>query len=149
MESSYLLFTAPHQVAIHQEELPEPDLGQVRVQTLLSAVSPGTELLIYRGQFPKDLPVDENLPALSSAFAYPLRYGYAAVGRVEAAGEGVDPAWVGRRVFAFQPHASRFLARPGELFPVPEDLPTEEAVFLPLETAVNFVMDGASDRRVV
>jgi 2-desacetyl-2-hydroxyethyl bacteriochlorophyllide A dehydrogenase len=144
MESYHLLFTAPYKIAIQREELPEPGPGQVRVETLLSAVSPGTELLIYRGQFPQDIPVDESLTALSGSFVYPLRYGYAAVGRVEAAGEGVDPAWVGSRVFAFQPHASRFLAVPGELILVPAGLPTEEAVLLPnMETAVNFVMDGA------
>jgi NADPH:quinone reductase-like Zn-dependent oxidoreductase len=55
----------------------------------------------------------------------------------------VDPAWVNRLVFAFQPHSSHFLATPQELLPLPEGLPAEDAVFLPnMETAVNFVMDG-------
>lgn len=144
MESFYLLFTNPFEVAVQQEDLPDPGPGQVRVRTLLSAISPGTELLIYRGQFPQGLSVDESLSALSGAFTYPLRYGYAAVGVVEAAGEQVDPTRIGSRIFAFQPHASRFLAAPGELLPVPDDLPAEEAVFLPnMETAVNFVLDGA------
>jgi threonine dehydrogenase-like Zn-dependent dehydrogenase len=144
MKSFSILFTSPYQVAIQQEELPEPGPGQVRVKALLSAVSAGTELLIYRGQFPQDLPVDESLAALSGAFAYPLRYGYAAVGVVEAAGEQVDISWVGRRVFAFQPHVSSFLAVPGELFPIPEDLPSEEAVYMPnMETTVIFLLDGA------
>lgn len=144
MERACLLFTAPYQVAVAREPLPEPGPAEVRVAVHCSAISPGTELLIYRGEFPPDLAVDDTLSALSGAFAYPLRYGYAAAGQVEAVGEGVPPGWAGRRVFAFQPHASHFLAHPDELLPIPDDLPYDEAVFLPnMETAINFVMDGA------
>jgi threonine dehydrogenase-like Zn-dependent dehydrogenase len=58
-------------------------------------------------------------------------------------GSIAEEAWQGRLVFAFQPHASHFLALPGALFPVPETLSPEEAAFLPnMETAVNFLMDG-------
>jgi threonine dehydrogenase-like Zn-dependent dehydrogenase len=74
---------------------------------------------------------------------FPLKYGYAAVGRVIAVGSPAEREWHGRLVFAFQPHASHFLSAPAELLPVPDTLPPEEAVFLPnMETAVNFLMDG-------
>jgi 2-desacetyl-2-hydroxyethyl bacteriochlorophyllide A dehydrogenase len=130
-------------VEVRTGHLPEPGPGQVLVHTLISAISPGTELLIYRGQFPIDLPVDESLPALSGDFHYPLRYGYSAVGRVAALGSEVDAAWENRNVFAFQPHSSYFLASPNELLTLQEGLLAEDAVFLPnMETAVNFVMDG-------
>jgi threonine dehydrogenase-like Zn-dependent dehydrogenase len=47
-------------------------------------------------------------------------------------------------VFSFHPHESAFLAAPADLLPLPEEIPLEEAVFLPnMETAVNFVMDGS------
>ena len=90
--SSY--FIAPRQVVVQQQELPHPASGQVLVKTLLSAISPGTELLIYRGEFPTSLPVDESIAALAGDFSYPLRYGYSVVGRVAEIGEGVDPAWL-------------------------------------------------------
>lgn len=139
-----LYFTAPGQVAVRDEPLPPLKSGQLLVQTLLSAISPGTELLIYRGQFPEDLALDESLPVLSGRFAYPVCYGYSAVGRVIQVGRGVDPAWIGRLVFAFQPHVSHFVAEPQQVLPVPPDLSPEEAVFLPnMETAVNFIMDGS------
>lgn len=129
---------------MRQDLLPEPGRGQALVKTLLSAISPGTELLVYRGQFPADLALDESIGALAGEFAYPLKYGYAAVGQVSALGPEVDPAWLGRMVFSFHPHESYFLAAPEELLPLPEDLLPEEAAFLPnMETAVNFVMDGA------
>ena len=40
------------------------------VQTLVSAISPGTELLFYRGQAPTDLPVDETIAALAGRSAF-------------------------------------------------------------------------------
>jgi 2-desacetyl-2-hydroxyethyl bacteriochlorophyllide A dehydrogenase len=138
-----LYFTAPYQVAVREEYLPYPTPGRVLVQTVVSGISPGTELLIYRGQAPTDLPVDDTITALAGDFAFPLKYGYAAVGRVIAVGSAAEREWEGRLVFAFQPHASHFLSAPAELLPVPDALRPEEAVFLPnMETAVNFLMDG-------
>lgn len=137
-------FTAPYQVEIRAAGLPAPGPHEALVETLCSAISSGTELLVYRGQFPPGLAVDATLGALAGAFAYPVRYGYAAVGRVAAVGPGGDPAWLGQLVFAFQPHASAFIAPVADLLPVPAGLSPEAAVFLPtMETAVNFLLDGA------
>jgi 2-desacetyl-2-hydroxyethyl bacteriochlorophyllide A dehydrogenase len=138
-----LCFVAPRRVTVREEPLSPPGAGQVLVQTLVSAISPGTEMLVYRGQVPAGMPLDSTLPVLAGDFAFPLKYGYAAVGRVAELGEGADPAWQERLVLSFHPHASHFLASPGELIPVPAGLSAEEAAFLPnLETAVNFLMDG-------
>lgn len=143
MKQRALYFTAPYAVEVKEHRLPLPTASQVLVQTVVSAISPGTELLIYRGQAPTDLAVDETIPALGGTLAFPLTYGYAAVGRVIALGSAVDATWQGRLVFAFQPHASHFLASPDEVFPVPTPLAPEDAAFLPnMETAVNFLMDG-------
>jgi 2-desacetyl-2-hydroxyethyl bacteriochlorophyllide A dehydrogenase len=139
-----LYYTAPRQVEVCQEDLPELGPGKVLVQTNLSAISPGTEMLVYRGEFPQDIPVDETIDALTSQFAYPLKYGYSLVGEVIALGQGVDPIWMGRRVFAFHPHESHFVSEPAALMPVPDDLSSEQAVLLPnMETAVSLIMDGA------
>jgi len=144
MKRKALYFTAPRCTAIRDENLQPPGRGQVLVQAICSAISPGTESLIYRGQFPSGMAVDESIPSLSGEFSYPLKYGYALVGRVTGIGAEVNPAWEGRLVFAFHPHESHFLASPDELMPVPEGMAPEEAVFLPnMETAINFVMDGA------
>ena len=144
MKRLCLLFTAPNKVVIQEEELTAPGTGQVLVRTELSAISPGTEMLIYRGDFPGDLAVDETINSLPGAFTYPMRYGYSAVGRVIALGPDVDPAWEGRLVFSFQPHASHYIAGTETVMLVPEGLSSEQACFLPnMETAVNFLMDGA------
>ncbi|HEY3313476.1 MAG TPA: zinc-binding alcohol dehydrogenase [Anaerolineales bacterium] len=138
-----LYFSAPHQVEIREEELPHPTEGQVRVRTVFSAISSGTEMLVYRGQFP-ELQVDTSIEALRGNFAYPLAYGYACVGQVVEVGGGVQADWLGRMVFSFQPHCSYFLASPQNLLPVPEGVTAEQACFLPnMETAVNLVQDAA------
>ena len=77
-----LYFTDNRQVIVQEEELPKIGNDQVLVETLLSAISPGTESLIYRGDFPDDISVDENIVSLSKNFSYPMKYGYSAVGRV-------------------------------------------------------------------
>ena len=143
MKRLSLFFTAPRRVAVETAPIPAPAHRQVLVKTWLSAISPGTETLIYRGQFPPDMALDENIESLAGDFRYPFKYGYSLVGQVQAVGAEVDPAWQGRRVFAFHPHESHFVAAPDTLIPLPTNITFEDAVFLPnLETAVNLVMDG-------
>jgi len=138
-----LYFTAPGQVSVREEEMPGLNPGQMLVQTMLSAISPGTEMLIYRGQFPQGLALDESISALAGEFHYPLKYGYAVVGKVIEGAAESDASWLNRLVFAFHPHESHFVAAPEELIPIPDGISPEDAVFLPnMETAVNFVMDG-------
>ena len=143
-ERNAVVFLQPQQVEVRQESIPEPQAGQALVRALYSAISPGTEMLIYRGQFPTGLAVDESLAALNADFAYPLEYGYALVGQVEAVGAGVDAALLGERVFAFQPHGCHFTCAADELKVIPTDIEPQDALFLSnMETAVSFVMDGA------
>ncbi len=145
MDERYsLYFTAPQQVEIRREPMPTPGENQALVQTSASAISCGTESLVFEGQFPSDVALDASLDALKGSFAYPLKYGYSAIGRVLACGPGVDPAWRDRLVFAFHPHESHFIADVEQLMPLPEGVAIEDALFLPnMETAVNLVMDGA------
>lgn len=139
-----LEFVEPGRVAVREEPAPRPDAGQVLVRTSCSAISPGTEMLVYRGQWPPGVAVDATVEALAGAFAYPLAYGYCAVGRVIALGARVAGEWLGRRVFSFQPHQDLFSAKPAALHPIPEDLDDDSALFLPnMETAVNLLLDGA------
>jgi 2-desacetyl-2-hydroxyethyl bacteriochlorophyllide A dehydrogenase len=137
-----LYFVGPRTVRVEPERIPEPDPEEVLVEARVSAVSSGTELLIYRGEMPRDLPADETIDALSGELTYPLKYGYATVGEVVACGSGVD-GWHGRTVFAFNPHESHFTAEPADLVPVPADVSPATAALLPTaETATTLVMDG-------
>jgi 2-desacetyl-2-hydroxyethyl bacteriochlorophyllide A dehydrogenase len=143
MKRRAVVFQAPFRVRVNTEALPVPRPCEVIVRCALSSISAGTELLVYRGQMPNGLPLDASLPALDGAFRYPLRYGYAAVGTVCAAGNRVAQTSIGRRVFCFHPHASYIAADPAGLVPIPDDVDFRDAVFLAnMETAVTLVMDG-------
>jgi 2-desacetyl-2-hydroxyethyl bacteriochlorophyllide A dehydrogenase len=143
MKARVLYFQAPRRIEIRDQDVPEPGPGEVRIETELSAISAGTELLLYRGQLPAGTILDEALPSLSGRVAYPLAYGYAAVGRVVSQGEGAFGHLLGRRVFAFETHRSSFVARPESLHLVPEDTPAESAALLPtVETAIGLVQDA-------
>jgi 2-desacetyl-2-hydroxyethyl bacteriochlorophyllide A dehydrogenase len=144
MNRRSLVFAAPRRVELADERLPPPPTGHLLVRTTVSAISAGTEMLAFRGQLPSSLPLDETLGALGGAtFEFPFRYGYASVGEVLAAGDGVASEWLGRQVFAFQPHASAFLVAAAEAIPLPPDLaPERGALFANMETAVNLLLDG-------
>lgn len=137
-------FVAPEEAEVVTEDIPPPAADQVRVRTRYSAISPGTERLVYQGQVPNDLAADASIEAFEGEdFSFPISYGYACVGVVEAVGTDVDPRWRDARVFAFQPHVSHFLATPDSLLRLPDDADLGDAVMIPfLETAVNLVMDG-------
>ncbi|MBT3397329.1 MAG: zinc-binding dehydrogenase, partial [Alphaproteobacteria bacterium] len=139
-----LFFTAPFQTELRSAPIPDPNPDELLVETHCSAISPGTELLIYRGQAPTELPADETIAALGGELTFPLQYGYAAVGQVIAIGSAVSPDWLHKTVFSFQPHQTHFTATSNQVIELPPDIPPEAGVFLPnMETAVNLVMDGA------
>ncbi len=134
-------FTAPRGVEVREETLPALKEGEVLVETVCSAISAGTEMLIYRGEFPDETGSQDSI---SHDLRYPLAYGYATVGVVRKLGKQVAKSWQEKHVFAFQPHCSHFVAASDSLFPVPDSLSSETACFLPnMETAVNLVQDAA------
>jgi len=142
MNRRSLYFTAPYEAELRPTAF-DPAGDEVVVETRVSAISAGTELLVYRGEAPSDLPADETIDALDGDLSFPVRYGYAAVGEVVETGAAVEGAWTGRTVFAFNPHESRFAARPEDLVPVPGDVSTESMALLPsVETATSLVLDG-------
>jgi 2-desacetyl-2-hydroxyethyl bacteriochlorophyllide A dehydrogenase len=144
VQKQSLLFMSPGSVRVVDTPLADPQPGQVLVKAQLSAVSAGTEMLVYRGEFPDSLELDTTIQALNSRFEYPLLYGYALVGEVMDSEDARNETWINRRVFAFHPHESHFWADPGELIAVPTGLENEKAVFYPnMETAVTLSMDGA------
>jgi threonine dehydrogenase-like Zn-dependent dehydrogenase len=143
-KKQFITFTGPHKAEAQSESIQLPKEGEVWVQTICSAVSAGTELLVYRGELPESMPLDATIEELKEQTElWPVRYGYAAVGRVLVLGAGVDADWQDQLVFAFHPHESHFVTRPKNLIRVPNGIDPEDAAFLPnMETAVSFVMDS-------
>jgi len=142
--SKQLWFTSPGNVEIKEQDITGPNDNDVLVESIYSAISTGTELLIYRGQFPTDIALDAAIDDLKSQpGSFPMRYGYASVGTVVETGSNIDPSVIGKTVFAFTPHASHFTIPFDQIMVLPEDIDPVDAVFLAnMETAVNLVHDG-------
>src|SRR5512140_241020 len=138
MERLSVTFTAPRRTELRSEPLPSPGGGEVMVEALCSAISAGSELLLYRGEFPKNL--RDSSDPISSDLHYPLRPGYACAGRVVELGHDVERELLGQTVFSFQGHTTHFIAAHDSLIRVPEGIMAEMACFLPnMATAVNLV----------
>ncbi|MDJ1430907.1 zinc-binding alcohol dehydrogenase [Halostagnicola sp. A-GB9-2] len=143
MTARRLEFIGPRSVEVRSRSIPDPGPDEVRVRTTLSAISAGTEGLIYRGDAPRELPADESIDSLEGDFSFPLSYGYAAVGRVTAVGRNVSEEWLERRVFAYNPHESHFVTDSESLLEIPDAVSAREAaLFANVESAVSFLLDG-------
>jgi threonine dehydrogenase-like Zn-dependent dehydrogenase len=133
-----LFHTAPRRVEIRELPAPRPAAGEVLVRTLSSGISGGTERLVYRGEIPADLALDDTIDALGGTFSYPFAYGYACVGEVVESGQ---------RVFAFHPHQDVFTAQLSELVPLPAVDPAAATLFPLVETALQVTLDAGSGYR--
>jgi 2-desacetyl-2-hydroxyethyl bacteriochlorophyllide A dehydrogenase len=130
-------------VELREEPIPAPGADEVLVETTCSAISAGTEMLVYQGRFPHDMETDSTITSMRGGFQYPLPYGYACVGTVKETGTQVDKSLRDQLVFGFQPHTSHFLTTPDSLLLLPHSLSPDTACFLPnMETAINLVQDG-------
>ncbi|MDP9351375.1 MAG: zinc-binding dehydrogenase [Chloroflexota bacterium] len=135
-----LWLTAPRKLEFRRETVPPPGPGEVRVRAIASAISHGTEMLVYRGQIPPDLPLD--LPTLAGGFGFPIKYGYAAVGRVMDVGTAVENCLPGDTVFVHHPHQDIFLVPASMAVRLPAGLDPHLGLFTAnLETAVNVLLD--------
>lgn len=106
--------------------------GHVRVKTRYSAISRGTERLVWSSRVPPSEYERMKAPFQDGAFPFPVKYGYCAVGRTV---EGV-------RVFALHPHQDVFDVPEDAAIPIPDAVPDEAAPLAAhLETAINALWD--------
>jgi threonine dehydrogenase-like Zn-dependent dehydrogenase len=125
--------------AIRAEDLRDPGAGEVLVQAVASGVSRGTESLVFSGRVPESEYARMRCPHQAGDFPFPVKYGYASVGRVI----GGSSALAGRHVFCLHPHQTEYVVAEDAAVAVPEDVPPERAILAAnLETAVNALWDA-------
>jgi NADPH:quinone reductase-like Zn-dependent oxidoreductase len=135
-----LWYVAPGKAEIRPETLAPPAAGQVRVRAVASALSRGTERLIFSGRVPESEYERMRAPFMSGAFPFPVKYGYAMVGKVEDGPTELKD----RLCFALYPHQTAFNLGAENIVALPDGLPGERAVLAAnMETALNAVWDGA------
>ncbi len=131
---------SPHRGELRSEEIPEPRPDQVRVRTLASGISRGTELLVHRHAVPDSVRTMMRCPFQAGELPEPVKYGYLSVGQVQAG----SPDLIGKRVFCLHPHQDVYVVPAAAVTVVPDDVPSERAVLAgTVETAVNALWDGA------
>ncbi len=132
-----LWVVAPGRAEIRAETLGPLQPGHLRVRTLFSGVSRGTEAIVFAGRVPQSEYRRMRAPFMAGDFPFPVKYGYAAVGRVEAG------AQAGRHVFALHPHQTLFDVPEPMAVPLADSIPPARAVLAAnMETALNAVWDA-------
>lgn len=136
-----LWYIAPCRAEIRPETLAgRVGAGEARIEALYGGVSRGTERLVFTGCVPAAEYARMRGPFMGGDFPFPVKYGYAVVGRVVA---GPD-ALVGRMSFALHPHQTRFTVPADHIALLPADVPASRAVLAAnMETALNALWDGA------
>jgi NADPH:quinone reductase-like Zn-dependent oxidoreductase len=131
---------APGRSEIRVQRLRSPAPGELLIRARVSAISRGTESLVFRGEVPESEWRRMRCPFQEGEFPAPVKYGYSVVGIVE---DGPVES-LGRRVFCLHPHQDRFIAPQEAVIDVPDDVPDRRAALAAnMETAVNGLWDAA------
>ena len=129
---------APGHGEIRSGSLAAPGAGQLRIRTLYTGISRGTESRVFRGEVPRTEYQRMRAPFQEGDFPGPVKSGYCNVGRVVM---GPDD-WLGRVVFCLYPHQTLYQVPAEAVHPLPDGLPPARAVLAAnLETAVNATWD--------
>src|SRR5688572_28151963 len=119
--------------------LASPGPGEVAVRTLRSAISRGTEALVFSGRVPASQYDVMRAPFQEGEFPGPVKYGYLSVGVVEDGPERLR----GRTVFCLHPHQTAYVVPASAVTVVPDEVPADRAVLSGVvETAVNALWDA-------
>src|SRR4051812_34354444 len=148
-----LLLTAPRSIAVraYNEEPVAPN--EVRAEAIVSGISHGTELTLYRGVSPFDAKhFDTDLRVFvedTESAAYPMRLGYEWVRTVTETGAEVRGPRVGDLVHLALPHRETHTFAVDDdrkpLTPLPDDLDPERGALL---SSATIALQAVHDARV-
>ncbi|NQU10316.1 zinc-binding dehydrogenase [bacterium] len=132
MHTTAVVFPNPNQIVLDEVELPDLRPQDVLIRTEFSFISTGTERWTLQGEMGL---------RWRGGFRFPLVPGYQKVGRVEQVGSQVTRVRPGQRVFmttgrlqnitaAWGGHLQHAVEQDAEVYPLPDDLPGEDAAGL-------------------
>ena len=149
MTTLALWYVGKRECALNAADLPVAGPEDCVVRALYSGISRGTEKLVCEGRVPEGERERMRAPFQEGDFPFPVKYGYCAVGEVEAGPEDLR----GRIVFALHPHQQRFVLPREAPVVVPAHIPPRRATLAAnMQTALNAHWDAGSspcDRIVV
>lgn len=151
-----MVYDGPRKLRIEEVEGAKINGNEVRIQTLFSGISHGTEMSVYRGVAPffrrkNDKSIRLFRPAEDNEmWSYPVRssnpgvwyMGYANVGRIIEIGNEVEGLKVGDIVYSHAPHQSQIVKAYDQVVKLPEDIKPEHGIFFTnLMTTFNGILD--------
>lgn len=117
-QAEVVWLNAPGKIEVRHEQLRTPEKTELQCESLVTAISPGTELAAYKG-----------LPPLRPGVTYPRLVGYCNVGRVLEVGSEVRGISRGDRILSFTSHRSAFIIDQKDvLYKLPDNSKAEEIV---------------------
>jgi len=129
----------PGRGEIRSEALPQASSADVVVRALYSAISRGTEALVFHGRVPQSEFSRMRAPFQAGEFPAPVKYGYASVGEIERGPRELQ----GQRAFVLYPHQTKYVVPADAVHVLPASVPTKRAVLAAnMETALNGVWDS-------
>ncbi len=150
-----LLLTSPRQIALAPYDEPPLAADQVRAQAVLSAISHGTELALYRGTSAfherRFDPALRLFVASAGQTPYPTRLGYEWIGRVVEVGAAVRGYQPGDLVHLPLPHRETHTFEPAKMAglgvagPLPAALRPDQAAFL---SSTSIALQAVHDARI-
>lgn len=134
-----LWLTAIRQAELKSTSLDAPADGEFLIESCFGAISKGTEALIADGSVPPSEHDRMRAPMQAGNFPFPVKYGYAVVGKIKAG----SASSIGQTVFCLHPHQDLFHIPANMAFPVPTHVPAHRAVLAAnMETALNGIWDA-------
>lgn len=134
-----LWLVPPGRSELRSETLPAAAPGELQIRTRYSAISRGTETLVYAGAVPASEYARMRAPFQAGELPGAVKHGYCNVGVVEAG----PREWLGRAVFCLYPHQTRYVVPASAVVPIPAEVPPARAVLAAnLETAINATWDA-------
>ena len=136
-----LWYTAPGVAELRTQTVPAPMTGEAQVRTLYTGISRGTERLVLAGKVGESEWQRMRAPLQVGNFPFPVKYGYCAVGIVNAGPDNL----LGKTVFCLHPHQDWFNVGINALTVVPDTVPARRATLAAnMETALNALWDAAA-----
>lgn len=136
MQAKALWHLSTHQSIIQQATI-DVD-APIRLKSLYSLISTGTERLVAKGQVPMDMKSAMQVPFMEGDFDFPIKYGYSLVATIISEGE-----WYGQLVHLLHPHQDYLQVNASAISLIPENIPAKRATLASnMETALNAIWDS-------
>jgi len=146
--SKIMMFEGPRKLSIKDVADKALEPKQVRIKSLYSAISHGTEMNVYRGLAPmysrkQDFATKLFIESNEPTWQYPIPYGYTLTGEVVECGSAVTKLNVGDKIFCYEAHGTGCVLPEDVPIRIPDGIDPKFAVFnANLNTSLNGILDA-------